>query len=75
MLAASRATLAGTAVEVDREYWKTEAELVRFNKEGAMIIGPNDTFEVSFVGDHTAGIGYVRVSFMMVERSTTGSGS
>ncbi|MCK5013203.1 MAG: hypothetical protein KAS66_05245 [Candidatus Omnitrophica bacterium] len=69
------ATLAGTGVEFDREYWKAEAELVRFNKEGAMIVGPNDTFDISFVGDHTSGTGYVRVSFMMVERSTTGSGS
>jgi len=68
-------TLSGTAIEIDREYWKADAELVRFNKEGALILGPNDTVEVSFVGDNTGGTGYARISFMMVERVTTGSGS
>lgn len=61
---ASAITLAGTALEFDREYLKAEAEVTRFNKEGALVIAPNDTMEVSLVSDHTSGIAYARVSFM-----------
>jgi len=58
-------TLAGTAKEIDRNYTQSEANMQSFNKEGAVIIPPNETIELSYVGDHTAGILYTRISFYM----------
>jgi hypothetical protein len=64
----SAPTLGGTAQEIDRWYTKAEADMNAFNKEGALIIPPNKTIELSYVGDHTAGICYARVSFYMEEQ-------
>jgi len=36
-----------------------------FNKEGALIIPPNQTMEVSYIGDRTGGTIYTRISFIM----------
>ena len=60
-------TLAGTATEIDRWYTKAEGDMHAFNKEGAVIIGPNRTMELSYVGDQTNGILYTRLSFIMKE--------
>jgi hypothetical protein len=60
-------TLAGTANEIDRWYTKAEGDMNAFNKEGALIIPPNQTVELSYVGDQTSGILYTRVSFYMEE--------
>ena len=61
----STLTLAGTATEIDRYYTVSEASLLVFNKEGSIIIAPNDTLECAYVGTSTAGIAYCRVSFYM----------
>ena len=58
-------TLSGTADEIDRWYTKAEGDMDSFNKEGALIIPPSKTMEVSYVGDQTSGIIYSRVSFLM----------
>jgi len=58
-------TLAGTAQEIDRWYTKSDGDMNTFNKEGALIIPPNQTMEVSYVGDRTGGTIYTRVSFIM----------
>lgn len=58
-------TLSGTSTEVDRWYTKSEADMNSFNKEGALIIPPSQTMEVSYVGDQTSGTLYTRVSFVM----------
>ena len=58
-------TLAGTANEIDRWYTKADGDMNTFNKEGALIIPPNKTLEISYVGDHTSGLLYARLSFVM----------
>jgi hypothetical protein len=58
-------TLAGTASEIDRDYTQSEANMQSFNKEGALIIPPNQTIELSYVGDQTSGTIYTRISFYM----------
>lgn len=58
-------TLAGTALEIDRWYTKAEADMNTFNKDGALIIPPNQTIELAYVGDHTSGTLYCRASFYL----------
>ncbi len=58
-------TLTGTANEIDRWYTKADGDMNTFNKEGALIIPPNKTMEIAYVGDHTGGICYGRISFIM----------
>lgn len=58
-------TLVGTALEIDRWYTKTEGDMSPFNKEGALIIPPNKTFELRYIGDQTSGTIYTRLSFLM----------
>ena len=63
----STPTLVGTAREFDRFYTKAEGDMNTFNKEGTVIVPPNGTIEFSYVGDHTSGTIYCRVSFYMEE--------
>jgi len=58
-------TLSGTALEIDRWYTKAEADMNSFSKQGALILPPSQTLEMSYVGDHTSGILYSRISFIM----------
>ena len=58
-------TLAGTALEFDVEYPAAEATLIRWSKEGAIILQPNATIEVAYTGDFTDGTAYSRISFIM----------
>jgi hypothetical protein len=60
-------TLTGTAREIDRWYTKSECDMNAFNKEGSVIIPPNQTIELSYVGDQTGGILYTRISFLLKE--------
>ncbi len=61
-------TLAGTAREIDRWYTKAEGDMNVFNKEGSLIIPPNETIELSYIGDQTGGTIYTRMSFIMEDR-------
>lgn len=61
----SNPTLAGDAQEIDRWYTKADGDMNTFNKEGALILSPNQTIELSYVGDQTGGIVYTRVSFII----------
>tara|TARA_R110000744_G_scaffold296713_1_gene406618 strand:- start:1645 stop:2220 length:576 start_codon:yes stop_codon:yes gene_type:complete len=58
-------TLSGTALEIDRWYTKAEADMNYLNKEGALILPPSQTLELSYVGDHTSGILYSQISLTM----------
>jgi hypothetical protein len=58
-------TLTGTATEFDRWYTKADGDMNTFNKEGSLIIPPNKTIEISYVGDRTGGSIYARISFIM----------
>ena len=63
----SAPVLSGTADEIDRWYTKDEADMNSFRKEGAVIIPPNRTIELSYVGDQISGLLYARMSFLMRE--------
>ena len=58
-------TLTGTAKESDRWYTKANGDMSLFNKEGSLIIPPNESIELSYVGDQTSGTIYTRLSFVM----------
>lgn len=58
--------LTGTAREIDRWYTKEEGDMNVFNKEGSVVLGRNGTLELSYIGDQSAGIVYVRLSFIMI---------
>lgn len=60
-------TLIGTALEIDRWYTKSEGDMNALNKEGAVIIEPNRTIELAYVGDRSGGTIYSRLSFLMRE--------
>lgn len=60
-------TVAGTAKEIDRWYTKSDGDMNTFNKEGALILQPNATMDISYTGDHTSGLIYARISFIMEE--------
>lgn len=60
-------TLAGTALEFDRWHPNKDGDREVFNKQGSVVLGLNDTLEVSFVGNHTSGTAYARVTFMFLE--------
>ena len=58
-------TTTGSFDVIDRHYPKAEGEMYRFNKEGAVIIPPGKTLEINYVGDHTSGTIYSRISFYL----------
>lgn len=63
----SNPTLTGTALEIDRYYPVSDGDKETYNKESALIVPPGQTFEIAYVGDHTSGTLYARVSFFMEE--------
>ena len=65
--------LSGSALEIDRQYTKAAGDMNSFNKEGSLIIPPNQTMEISYVGDQTSGTIYTRVSFLMEKRGSHGT--
>lgn len=60
-------TTSGTQVKLDT--WTPQAEglFVVYNKEGSVIVPPGETFSVRITTDHTSGVAYSRVSFMMID--------
>ena len=67
---AANPTMANTLNVFDKEYVKAEAELSRYSKEGALVLLPGEAMTVQFVGDHTSGTVYSRVSFFMSPKDT-----
>lgn len=57
-------TLSGTSTDIDRWYTKADGDMNIFNKEGALILKPNNTLELSYTGDQTGGLLYTRLSFV-----------
>ncbi len=57
--------LEGTANEIDRWHTKADGDMNTYNKEGALIIPPSQTLELSYIGDQSSGILYARLSFIM----------
>jgi hypothetical protein len=63
-------TLSGSVTAFDKEYAKGEAEMRSYSKEGALVILPGESVTVQFVGDHTSGTVYSRISFFMSTKDT-----
>lgn len=61
----SNPTLAGTLVELDRNYPQDRGVLT-YNKEGSVIIKPQQTIEVGFNTNYSTGSFYSRISFLMI---------
>lgn len=60
-------TMAGTFTAIDRAYTVLGEEVV-FDKQGSIILGLDDTFEVRFISTGT-GEARVRVTFMMMDKN------
>jgi hypothetical protein len=58
-------TLTGTNVEFEKAWNKVEAEMYTYNKGGSIILAPNKTIEIYYVGTATAGRALARASFYM----------
>lgn len=54
-------TLTGTALEFDR-FYPTDQSQSSISKEGALILSPATSMEISFVGNNTGGTLYARAS-------------
>ncbi len=57
--------LNGTSAEFDRWYPKASGEMYIYNKLGALIVPTERSLEISFVGDHTSGTAFSRISYIM----------
>ena len=62
-------TLSGSLTVCDKHYAKAEADMNTYNKEGAMLLLPGSTVAAQFVGDHTSGTIYTRISLAEVSAS------
>ena len=58
-------TLGGTAAEFDRWYPSKDTDLLVWNEQGATIVPPGESMNIRWVGDHTSGSIFVRLSFVM----------
>jgi len=62
-------TMTGTFVSNGDKWWPSaNGTEETYNKAGSLILGLNDTLEIRYVGTHTAGELYSRVTFMMVNK-------
>lgn len=62
-------TVSGTFVEFDR--WYPDHSMEIFNKQGSLIMGLNDTFEIRLVSDQAAlTAAYCRVTIMLVKNGS-----
>ena len=64
---ASTPTSAGTFLEIDMWPPKEDGDRNSYNKQGSVILGLNDTFEIRFTSTSTTGKAWARITFMMME--------
>jgi len=63
-------TLSGTAVQVDKQFFQSNGDVIVYNKQGSMVISPGKDVDVSVTTDHTTATALARVSFLMVDKET-----
>ncbi len=63
---ANTPTSAGTFLEFDRWYPDADGGKERYNKQGSLILGLNDTLQIAHVSTSTTGLAWARVTFMMM---------
>jgi len=61
-------TMSGTFVGAERWHPPTSGAANTFNKDGSIILGLGDTFEIRYVGTSTTGIAEARITFMMTDQ-------
>jgi len=57
--------IAGVGVEVDRFYTQNFGDMNVLNKEGALIVKPQNTLSTKYISDDVEGVLYTRISFLM----------
>ena len=60
-------TMSGTLESLEHWHPKASGDINTFNKDGSIILGLNDTFEIRYISTSTTGIARARITFMMVE--------
>ena len=60
-------TMSGTLESLEHWHPKASGDINTFNKDGSIILGLNDTFEIRYVSTSTTGVARARITFMMVE--------
>lgn len=60
-------TLIGTAKELERCYPSVNGEIDTWETDGVLIVPPGNSMNVRYVGDHTSGLLYTSVLFVMDE--------
>ena len=60
-------TLTGTAGIFDKRFPKTEGEEYSYSKQGSLVIPPGQSLTIQYIGDHTSGTVYSRVSYYVTE--------
>ncbi len=59
----SNPTVAGTIKPLDKNFPQANADEEAYTKEGSIIVPPGQSIAVQYIGDHTAGTLYARISF------------
>lgn len=59
-------TVGGTFTEIDKWFIESDAAQLIYNKEGSVILGQNDTFEIRVTSNHTVGVAIARISFVFL---------
>lgn len=62
-------TLAGTAVQVDKQYFQSNADVVIWNKQGGLVVPPGKDINIAITTDHTTATALVRASWVEVASS------
>lgn len=57
--------MAGTFTEVDRWYPESPGVENTYYKDGSIVMGVGESIEIRVTSDHTTGVGYCRLSFIM----------
>jgi hypothetical protein len=58
-------TMTGTFTEVDRWYPETQGLENTYYKDGSIVMGVGESIEIRVTSDHTTGLAYARMSFIM----------
>lgn len=57
--------MTGTFIQIDRSYLELQGKEISYFKDGSIIIGVGESIEIRFISDHTSGLAYARMSFIM----------
>ena len=58
-------TMAGTFIEIDKWYSEGQGVENTYYKDGSIVLGVGETISVRVTSDHTTGLAYARMSFIM----------